>query len=976
MPRYIKTCEPIDDFLASQGLTRKIIAKDGSCLFRAVAEQVFHTQALHNDVRQACIRFMERNSEHFEPFVEGPFDHHLFKLQNAKEWAGQVEISALSLMYKRDFIIYQDPGKPPNNVTQNGYPDKVLLCFSNNNHYDSIFTKKYQSSLAVCQSIVYEILYKRVFNIAKEADEAVEILRCSPGKKPHRHYGFQDGPNSGGGNQRSPRRHEEDERDRFGRLRNERRRPPLPYKVAKALDPEIYRNVEYDCWNEGNKEQMHQDFLLATGLQFCPGDKVQVRLDDSSKWYNAHIQEVKADKGPITVFIEDLGEKHEIPIKNVKPHPSNPPRSWSVVGGRGGYKNQSGYHQKYANGVGNGADYRGRGKAAGKWGRGQGMVMLAQSFPPGPGGEGMGETPQNMSFPIRGQPNGTHKGARAPSPFRATTPPPRFVNRGMEGHPEPPNMGRGRSQGYHGSHMMQGNRGGRTGRMYGQGGYPYEGDVSSEELDERKTFEDSIPIYELDQGSFPSLSSNCGGHGGPVNPPAQFWSKMRKDGRRSISPQQRMDTPSPHLSDKRGSDPMENILPGQFQEMVISSQDQRVVDASCMERHYSPISALTDESMMHPSSPSLPKSATPSSLSISPSMDQQTGSPPTIAPAGYVPPMAMGVPFYHLVIPMSDWNIPGQVNFGTNISRDPNGSDLPMTDVSTLRFFYNLGTEYYRRLCMIQQLQQQQCYQLQATGPLSSPHQPPQQHGQPHGTTAYTQMVPHPPGMGMMAPPIRKHPYDVGGGVTMVGGGGGGGQEEEEQPDGGQVNYDGTGPVRSFSPGYMSEPIPISSTGYTHPTTSVYNLPSPCSMAGDPYVNVAYHSPTMQLHNPVQGNQMGMPPGAQNQYMYPQPVPMGYASGKVQPHPTPLSYSPNNPITYVQMTSPAAPQPQLQQHHPHQQQTMVAPATSQGSAPVTSGGGQYTVQHSTSAISNSSCSSQDSGILSSSPPQAPYATNG
>ena len=46
---------------------------------------------------------------------------------------------------------------------------------------------------------------------------------------------------------------QDDERDRFGRLRLEKRRPPLPYKVAKALDPEIYRNVEYVCWNEGNK---------------------------------------------------------------------------------------------------------------------------------------------------------------------------------------------------------------------------------------------------------------------------------------------------------------------------------------------------------------------------------------------------------------------------------------------------------------------------------------------------------------------------------------------------------------------------------------------------------------------------------------------------------------------------------------------------------------------------------------------------
>ena len=32
--------QPIDEYLASQNLWRKLIAKDGSCLFRAVAECV------------------------------------------------------------------------------------------------------------------------------------------------------------------------------------------------------------------------------------------------------------------------------------------------------------------------------------------------------------------------------------------------------------------------------------------------------------------------------------------------------------------------------------------------------------------------------------------------------------------------------------------------------------------------------------------------------------------------------------------------------------------------------------------------------------------------------------------------------------------------------------------------------------------------------------------------------------------------
>lgn len=29
---------------------------------------------------------------------------------------------------------------------------------------------------------------------------------------------------------------------------------PFPYKVAKALDPDIYRNIEFDSWSDYRKE--------------------------------------------------------------------------------------------------------------------------------------------------------------------------------------------------------------------------------------------------------------------------------------------------------------------------------------------------------------------------------------------------------------------------------------------------------------------------------------------------------------------------------------------------------------------------------------------------------------------------------------------------------------------------------------------------------------------------------------------------
>jgi len=37
---------------------------------------------------------------------------------------------------------------------------------------------------------------------------------------------------------------------------------PFPYKVAKALDPRMYRNVEYDLWNDERKGTFRVIFLF------------------------------------------------------------------------------------------------------------------------------------------------------------------------------------------------------------------------------------------------------------------------------------------------------------------------------------------------------------------------------------------------------------------------------------------------------------------------------------------------------------------------------------------------------------------------------------------------------------------------------------------------------------------------------------------------------------------------------------------
>ncbi|KAL7859084.1 hypothetical protein SRHO_G00142310, partial [Serrasalmus rhombeus] len=51
----------MDEYLKANGLYRRKIAKDGSCLFRAVAEQVLRCQGLHTKVRAECVKFLRKN---------------------------------------------------------------------------------------------------------------------------------------------------------------------------------------------------------------------------------------------------------------------------------------------------------------------------------------------------------------------------------------------------------------------------------------------------------------------------------------------------------------------------------------------------------------------------------------------------------------------------------------------------------------------------------------------------------------------------------------------------------------------------------------------------------------------------------------------------------------------------------------------------------------------------------------------------
>ncbi|GFS65311.1 putative bifunctional UDP-N-acetylglucosamine transferase and deubiquitinase ALG13 [Trichonephila clavipes] len=84
--------------------------------------------------------------------------------------------------------------------------------------------------------------------------------------------------------------------------------PPFPYKVAKTLDPGIYRNVEFDMWNEKRKEDQKNEQFVIPKLE--PGVKCKVYTSkDSDVYFIGHVQDIFDDCENVSIYIEELCKK-------------------------------------------------------------------------------------------------------------------------------------------------------------------------------------------------------------------------------------------------------------------------------------------------------------------------------------------------------------------------------------------------------------------------------------------------------------------------------------------------------------------------------------------------------------------------------------------------------------------------------------------------------------------------------------------
>uniref|UniRef100_A0A182QIM3 OTU domain-containing protein n=1 Tax=Anopheles farauti TaxID=69004 RepID=A0A182QIM3_9DIPT len=317
-----------DKYLESLGLFRKHTSPDASCLFRAVSEQRYDVQLHHERIRRECVAYMRENRSLFEKEIKWDFDLYMEKMMQPDTYGTLLELKALAMRHKADVQLYK-PNSDGIWVVQKYDHYRVWNLFvDRDNHFDSVYSLGYIQLAAICQAISYVVLYKKVMRLP-DIEFAVERMLYDPeGNKMmysneygglfaymadgrriqmqsaagtccvlkypnlcHFHnlddydliqrffnvYGVEEGCRKYLGNN-----------FREGLRKSDPLLPkavmscvrqlldmnitPIPYKVAKALAPNIYRNVEYDVWLEGysdNREiKVHpstRSYRTATG---------------------------------------------------------------------------------------------------------------------------------------------------------------------------------------------------------------------------------------------------------------------------------------------------------------------------------------------------------------------------------------------------------------------------------------------------------------------------------------------------------------------------------------------------------------------------------------------------------------------------------------------------------------------------------------------------------------------------------------
>ncbi|EDV35111.2 uncharacterized protein Dana_GF22579 [Drosophila ananassae] len=385
--------DPYDQYLESRGLYRKHTARDASSLFRVIAEQLYDTQSLHYEIRLECVRFMTQKRRIFEKHIPGDFDSYIQDMAKPKTYGTMTELRAMCCLYRRNAVLFEPYNMGTAVIFKRNYQNDFRVFYNNENHFDSVYKVDYIETAAICQSITFKLLYQMLFklpdvNFAVESmlhphtfawdpfdvvfDHQGYMIRikCSDGRifvldlpevtncilEDYQLCNFHSSRGIQSRNRRNSKRDlkqlqdqpqdqdvsgnmVEETQDRLHMCSNKMVScvrqllddgiTPFPYKVAKSLDPNMYRNIEFDCWNDIRKEAKRYN-AYCNDYNFKVGAKCRVELEHELEMLTCHIQKISHDKASCLIFLEKLGKKILVPYDSLHPVPPDEFRPWTM----------------------------------------------------------------------------------------------------------------------------------------------------------------------------------------------------------------------------------------------------------------------------------------------------------------------------------------------------------------------------------------------------------------------------------------------------------------------------------------------------------------------------------------------------------------------------------------------------------------------------------------------------------------------
>ena len=111
---WLEKDRKFEQVMRKKGYIIKLMIEDGSCLFRAVADQLYGDQEMHVSVRDQCMNYIAQNSDYFSQYLTEDISEYVARKRYLGVHGNHLEIQALSEMYNRPIHIYCYSAEPIN----------------------------------------------------------------------------------------------------------------------------------------------------------------------------------------------------------------------------------------------------------------------------------------------------------------------------------------------------------------------------------------------------------------------------------------------------------------------------------------------------------------------------------------------------------------------------------------------------------------------------------------------------------------------------------------------------------------------------------------------------------------------------------------------------------------------------------------------------------------------------------------------